>query len=104
MAPRATPFVAGETSHPYDAPMRDGVHLRIDLGAEDETGLPWTYLPAGSDPSSIVPGRHVIAGAGEAVAVVQVVDVAEDGLVHVKPVRGTIDSNRHLLNAPLTGP
>ena len=96
--------MAGEPSRPYDAPMGDRVHLRIDLGTEDETGLPWTYLPAGSDPSSIVPGRHVIAGAGDAVAVVQVVDVTEGGLVHVKPMRGTIDSNRHLLDAPPTGP
>jgi hypothetical protein len=89
---------------PYDVPMSDGVHLRIDLGAEDETGLPWTYLPPGSVPPGVVPGRHVIAGAGDAVAVVQVVDVAEDGLVHVKPVRGTVESNRHLLDAPSTGP
>lgn len=104
MVPRATPFVAGVVSRPYDALMSDRVCLRIDLGTEDETGLPWTYLPAGSDRSGVVPGRHVIAGAGEAVAVVQVVDVAEDGLVHVKPVRGTVESNRHLLDAPPTGP
>lgn len=96
--------MAGDVSRPYDAPMSDGVHLRIDLGTEDDTGLPWTYLPAGSAPPGIAPGRHVIAGAGEAVAVVQVVDVAEGGLVHVKPVRGTVGSNRHLLDAPPTGP
>lgn len=84
--------------------MSDRVHLRIDLGTEDETGLPWTYLPAGSVPPGIAPGRFVIAGAGEAVAVVQVVDVAEDGLVHVKPVRGTVESNRQLLDGPPPGP
>lgn len=84
--------------------MSDRIHLRMDLGTEDETGLPWTYLPPDAAPSGIIPGRHLIAGAGDAVAVVQVADVAEDGLVHVKPVRGTIESNRHLLDAPATGP
>ncbi len=79
------------------------VDLRIDFNTEDETGLPWTYL-GDADPSRIVPGRYVIAGAGDAVAVAQVVDVADDGLVHVKPVRGTVQANRHLLDAAPTGP
>jgi hypothetical protein len=38
------------------------------------------------------------------VAVAQVIDVAEDGLVHVRPVRGTVEANRHLLDAAPTGP
>lgn len=79
------------------------VDLRIDFNTEDETGLPWTYL-GDADRSRIVPGRYVIAGTGDAVAVAQVVDVAEDGLVHVRPVRGTIEANRHLLDTAPTGP
>ena len=83
--------------------MRTTIEVRIDLSTEDETGLPWTYL-GDADRSRIVPGRYVIAGAGDAVAVVQVVDIAEDGLVHVRPVRGTVEANRHLLGAAPTGP
>lgn len=81
------------------------VELCIDLGTEDETGLPWTYLDHDADRSSTVLGRYVIAGAGDAIAIAQVVDVAEDALVHLKPVRGTVESKRHLLNAaPAGGP
>jgi len=79
------------------------VDLRVDLNTEDETGFPWTYLDERSDRDRIVPGRYVIAGAGEAVVVVQVVDVADDGLVHVRPVRGTVESNGHLLSATDAG-
>ena len=79
------------------------VDLRIDFNTEDETGLPWTYL-GDADRARIIPGRYVIAGAGDAVAVAQVVDVAEDGLVHVRPVRGTVEANRHLLDTAPTGP
>jgi len=71
------------------------VDLRVDLNTEDETGFPWTYLDERSDRDRIVPGRYVIAG--EAVAVTEVMDVSDDGLVHVRPVRGTVESNRHLL-------
>jgi hypothetical protein len=74
------------------------VDLRIDFNTEDETGLPWAYLEAAVDRDRIVPGRYVVAGAGSAVAVAQVVDVADDGLVHVRPVRGTVDENRHFLD------
>jgi hypothetical protein len=79
------------------------VDIRVDFNTEDETGLPWTYLDAASDPARIVVGRYVIAGAGTAIAVAQVVDVAEDGLVHVRPVRGSVDDNRHLLSATPSG-
>lgn len=79
------------------------IHLRIDLSTEDETGLPWTYLDDASDRSRIVPGRYIVAGAGSAMAVAQVVDVGEDGLIHVRPVRGSVGSNRHLLEAAPSG-
>jgi hypothetical protein len=79
------------------------VDLRIDFNTEDETGLPWTYLDPAADRARIVPGRYIIAGAGAAVAVAQVIDVAADGLVHVRPVRGTVEKNRHLLDAAPSG-
>lgn len=79
------------------------VDLRIDFNTEDESGLPWTYL-GDADRARIVPGRYVVAGAGDAIAVVQVVDLDDDGLVHVRPVRGTVEANRHLLEAAPAGP
>jgi hypothetical protein len=87
---------------------------RCDLGlrkdrpnTEDETGLPWAFLDTAADPSRIAVGRYVIAGAAgaaDAVAVAQVVDVTEDGIVHVRPVRGSVDANRHLLDTAPSQP
>lgn len=79
------------------------IDILVDLQTEDDTGLPWTFLEDATDPSFIVPGRYVIGGAGSAVAVVQVIDVADDGLVHLRPVRGTVEENRHLLDATPSG-
>jgi hypothetical protein len=79
------------------------VDLRVDLQTMDETGLPWTFLDQARDPSRIVPGCHIVAGSGAAVAVVVVVDVTEEGIVHVHPLPGSVASNAHLLDrAPVT--
>lgn len=83
--------------------MSNAVDIRIDFNTEDETGLPWTYLDEAADRDRIVPGRYVIAGAGSAIAVAQIIDVADDGLVHVRAVRGTIEENRHLLDTAPSG-
>lgn len=74
------------------------VDLRIDLQTMDETGLPWTFLDQAPDPSRIVPGRHIVAGSGAAVAVVVVVDITDEGIVHVHPLSGSVASNAHLLD------
>ena len=73
------------------------VDLRIDLQTMDETGLPWTFLDEAPDPSRIVPGRHIVAGSGAAVAVAVVVDITDEGIVHVHPLSGSVASNAHLL-------
>lgn len=73
------------------------VDLFVDLSNEDETGLPWTFLSDAPDPSLIVAGRYVVGGAGTAIAVVQILDI-EDSVVHVRPIRGSVASNRHLLD------
>lgn len=74
------------------------VDLRIDLQTMDETGLPWTFLDQAPDPSRIVPGRHIVAGSGAAVAVAVVVDITDEGIVHVHPLSGSVASNAHLLD------
>lgn len=75
------------------------IDLLIDFNSEDDTGLSWTLISEARDPSLIVPGRCVIAGAGSAVAVSRIVDVDENGVVHVLPIKGSVEANRHLLDA-----
>ena len=70
------------------------IDLFVDLNTEDETGLPWTYLDQAPDQSEIVPGRVIVVGAGSAIAVAEVVDVAADGLVHVRPLPGPVTEQR----------
>ncbi|MEZ5380756.1 MAG: hypothetical protein R2754_03050 [Microthrixaceae bacterium] len=74
------------------------VDLRIDLNTMDETGLPWAFLDEAPDPSLIVPGNHIVVGSGAAVAVAVVVDITDEGVVHVQPMRGSVASNAHLLD------
>jgi hypothetical protein len=70
------------------------IDLFVDLNTEDETGLPWTYLDQADDPSCVVVGRRLVVGAGDAVAVAEVVDVRADGLVHVRPLPGPVTPDR----------
>jgi hypothetical protein len=71
--------------------------LVVDLNTVDDTGLPWAFLDDAINPSRLVPGAHVIVGSGEVRAVAQVIDVDND-LVHVRPLRGSVASNAHLLS------
>ena len=73
------------------------IELPIDFNTMDETGLPWAFLDDAADPSRIVPGAHLVAGSGSVRAVVVVVDVTEDGIVHVCDVPGSVEDNAHLL-------
>ena len=70
------------------------VDLFVDLNTEDETGFPWTYLDQASNPAVVVPGRLIVVGAGTAVAIAEVMDVAPDGLVHVRPLPGPVSEQR----------
>jgi hypothetical protein len=70
--------------------------LPLDLNTIDDSGLPWAFLDAAADSSVVTPGRFVVVGSGAARAVAQVVDI-EDGVVHVRPLRGSVASNSHLL-------
>jgi len=60
----------------------------------DETGLPWTFLDEAADPSRIVPGAHVVAGSVAVRAVVVLVDVTAEGMVHVRAVPGSVATSR----------
>ena len=46
----------------------------------------------------VVPGRLIIVGAGSVIAIAEVIDIAADGLVHVRPLPGPVTDQR-LTNA-----
>ncbi len=73
------------------------IDLFVDLNTEDDTGLPWTFLDEARDPAVVVAGRYFVVGAGDVAAVAQVVDIGDDGVVHVRPLPGPVSANAHLL-------
>ncbi len=73
------------------------IDIDVDWNTMDDTGLPWTFVDEAADPSKIVPGAYVVAGRGTAIAVAEVVDVVDDGVVHLRDVGGTLEDNLHLL-------
>ena len=70
------------------------IDLFVDLNTEDETGFPWTYLDQATNASVVVSGRMIVVGSGSAVAIAEVIDVAADGLVHVRPLPGPVTEQR----------
>lgn len=77
------------------------IDLPIDLNTMDETGLPWSFLDESPHPERVMPGAFIVVGAGNALAVAQVVDV-EDGIVHVLPLEGSVEANAHRLGGRRT--
>jgi hypothetical protein len=71
--------------------------LVVDLNTMDESGLPWAFLDQALRPERVSPGAHIVVGAGRVRAVAEVVDVV-DGIVHVRPVKGSVASNASLLS------
>lgn len=57
------------------------------------------FLDEAPDPARIRPGRHLLVGSGAARAIALVVDIT-DGIVHVRPLRGSVTANAHLLDDP----
>lgn len=76
------------------------IDIDIDWNEEDDTGLPWTFIDDAVSRERIVPGAYVVAGRGTAIAVAQVVDVADDGVVHLRPLPGPVGEHAHLLAGP----
>jgi hypothetical protein len=52
-----------------------------------------------ADPARIVVGAFLIGGSSQAQAVVEIVDVRTDGVVHVRPLPGPVARNAHLIRA-----
>ena len=77
--------------------MNYAIDIDIDWNEEDDTGLPWTFAERAAHPEGRVPGTYVLAGRGSAVAVAQVVDRDDLGLVHLRMISGSIARNAHFL-------
>ena len=72
------------------------IDLPVDLGSEDDSGLPWGFLDEAADPSLICEGAWIVVGSVSASAVAQVTDI-EGEIVHVRPLPGPVSRHRHLL-------
>ncbi len=73
------------------------IDLLLDLQAEDETGLPYTFVNRARHPERIIEGAWVVAGSPSVNAVARVIDI-EDGIVHVDPLPGPASKWMHLIN------
>ena len=79
--------------------MTYAIDIYVDWNTQDDSGLPWTLLDQATDPSRIKPGAFVVAGHDNAIAVVEVVDVGSDGVVHVRQLPGPVSANADRLSA-----
>jgi len=71
------------------------IDIDIDWNEEDDTGLAWTFIDSAVVPERVVPGAYLVAGRGTAIAVAEVVDVGDDGVVHLRPLAGPVGENLH---------
>jgi hypothetical protein len=78
--------------------METELDLRADLNAQDDDGYGWSLLSEARDPARVTVGRMLLAGNSQAVAVVRVVAVDDDGQVHFAILPGPVSKNRHLLD------
>ena len=67
---------------PREGPRGEVVDLVADLNDMDDEGNGWSLLADARDVSRVAVGGSLIAGNSQAVAVVRVLAVDEDGQVH----------------------
>lgn len=72
--------------------------LRADLNAQDDDGYGWSTLSRARHPEAVKVGSMLLAGNSQAIAVVRVVAVDDDGQVHFDVLPGPVNKNRHLLD------
>jgi hypothetical protein len=74
--------------------------LWIDYGAREPNGLTPTLLRYASAGADIRVGRYVLVGAEDAdLAVAEVVEIDDRGVVMVRVLPGPADDHRHLLGS-----
>lgn len=76
--------------------------IPVDLNTRDETDCPWTFFDeALIELTDDDVGRYFLVGAGVVRVVAMLLDITDEGIVHVWPVPGSVQSNAHLLKVPL---
>ena len=85
---------------PRDVRVGETIDL-ADLNAQDDDGFGWSLLSGALDPAEVKVGSMLLAGNSQAIAVVRVVAVDDDGQVHFSILPAPIDMNRHLLHSAL---
>lgn len=73
------------------------IDLVADLDAEYDEGLGWSVLTQARDPSRVRRGVMLVAGNGQAKAVVRIVAIDDDGQVHRTVLPGSPEKNHHLI-------
>lgn len=76
----------------------EDLDLVADLNAQDDDGLGWSTLAEAATPDRVCAGAMLLAGNAQAVAVVRVMSVDDDGQVHFAILPGSVAKNRHLLD------
>ncbi len=61
-------------------------------------GYGWALLSEARVPARVAVGRMLLAGNSQAIAVVRVVAVDDDGQVHFAVLPGPVNKNQHLLD------
>lgn len=86
---------------PHDARLGETIDLVADLNAQDDDGFGWSLLSGARNPAIVRVGSMLLAGNSQAIAVVRVVAVDDDGQVHFSILPASVDMNRHLLDSDL---
>lgn len=86
---------------PLDARLGETIDLVADLNAQDDDGFGWSLLNGARDPANVKVGSMLMAGNSQAIAVVRVVTIDDDGQVHFTILPASISKNRHLLDGAL---
>jgi hypothetical protein len=76
----------------------DDLDLVGELTAQDDDGLGWSILADAIAPDRVRPGAMLLAGDGQARAVVGIVAVDDDGQIHFTVLPGSVAKNRHFLD------
>jgi hypothetical protein len=95
--------MSGQVSSPVprDARLGETIDLVADLNAQDDDGFGWSLLSGARNPANVRVGSMLLAGNSQAIAVVRVVAVDDDGQVHFSILPAPINMNRHLLDSVL---
>ena len=87
---------AGELSRPHDARQAVRIDLVADLNAQDDDGFGRSLLSQAFTPRRSGSAPRPSTGNSDAVAVVRVVAVDDDGQVHFRILPAPIGKNSHL--------